>query len=64
MGRHKPWSVPYCLEDAWSILQLQGQKLVVDGKTMETTEENIAALGKYLEKFTARLPILTALGIA
>ena len=52
------------VEDAWSILQLQGQKLVVDGKTMETTEENIAALGKYLEKFTARLPILTALGIA
>jgi hypothetical protein len=30
---------------------------------MESAEENIAALGKYLEKFTARLPILTALGI-
>ena len=52
-------------EFAWQTLAAQGQKLVRDGKTVETAEENIAQLRSDAKSFTdKRLPVLKALGIA
>jgi hypothetical protein len=52
-------------EFAWQTLAAQGQKLVRDGKTVETAEENIAQLTSDAKSFTdKRLPVLKALGIA
>jgi len=49
----------------WQTLVLQGQKIVKDGKTLETAEENLAELTTQAQSFAdKRLPILNALGIA
>lgn len=49
----------------WSLLSSQGQKLVKEGKTLETTEDNLAELARQAQSFEAkRLPILQALQIA
>jgi len=49
----------------WTILQAQGQKLVKDGKALESAEENLAELTEQATEFTQkRLPILKALQIA
>ena len=49
----------------WSVLKAQGQKLVMDGKAIETDEDNLAELRKrFLDFETKRLPILKSLGIA
>ena len=49
----------------WTILQAQGQKLLKEGKTLETAEENMAELTRQAEEFAQkRLPILKALQIA
>lgn len=49
----------------WQILQAQGQKLVKEGKTLETAEENLAELTEQANGFaTKQLPILKALQIA
>jgi SAM-dependent methyltransferase len=49
---------------AWSILAMQNQRLVKDGKTLETPEENVADLTAQAEIFaTKQLPILKALQI-
>ena len=49
----------------WIILQAQGQKLLKEGKTLETAEENMAELTRQAEEFAQkRLPILKALQIA
>lgn len=61
-GRAKPeeWA-----ESAWSLLSLQGQKLVREGKTIESDEENLAMLKKNAKDFEQkRLPILKSLLIA
>lgn len=49
----------------WGILAAQGQKLVKDSKTLESTEENLAELTAQAQAFSAKqLPILKALQIA
>lgn len=51
-------------EFVWQILELQGQKIVKDGKMLETAEENIAELSVQAQDFSLkRLPVLKALQI-
>ena len=52
------------VEVAWATLLSQGQKILKEGKALDSAEENIAELEIYAEKFAARLPILMALGVA
>lgn len=50
---------------AWQILAAQGQKIVKEGKTLETAEENIAELTAQATAFAEKqLPVLKALQIA
>ena len=50
---------------AWQILASQGQKILKDGKTLETAEENLAELTSQAQEFADKqLPILKALQIA
>ncbi len=49
----------------WDIIQSQGQRLIKDGKTVETVEENKAELLVQAKDFSEkRLPVLKALGVA
>lgn len=49
----------------WQILANQGQKIVKEGKTLETDDENIAELTAQAQIFADKqLPILKALQIA
>lgn len=49
---------------AWGILSMQNQRLLKDGKALETAEENLAELNAQAEAFAAKqLPILKALQI-
>ena len=49
----------------WNLISSQGQKLVKEGKALETAEENLAELTRQVQSFEAkRLPILQALLIA
>lgn len=57
--RPKDWA-----HAAWLVLSGQGQKLVKEGKSLETPEENMAELCALAESFArTRLPILQAFGI-
>ena len=61
-GKKKPeeWAA-----DVWQILSIQGQKIVKEGKTLETPEENLAELQAQATTFAQKqLPILKALQIA
>lgn len=61
-GRNTPedWA-----RHVWSILSGQGQKLVKDGKTLETAEENIAELTTQASNFANEyLPVLKGLKVA
>jgi len=50
---------------AWQILRVQGQKLVKEGRTLETAAENLAELQARAQAFATKyLPILQALQIA
>lgn len=50
---------------AWSILAAQAQKILKDGKALETPDENLAELTGQAKAFAEkRLPILKALGVA
>jgi SAM-dependent methyltransferase len=50
---------------AWQLLSVQGQKLLKDGKTMETPEENLKELTSQAQTFADKaLPVLKALQIA
>jgi SAM-dependent methyltransferase len=52
-------------QSVWQILAAQGQKLLKDGKALETAEENIAELSSQAQSFADKqLPILKALQIA
>ncbi|NDE54568.1 MAG: hypothetical protein EB069_08305 [Actinobacteria bacterium] len=52
-------------QHVWQILQTQGQKLVKEGKTLETAEENLAEITSQAENFAVKsLPSLKALLIA
>lgn len=60
-GRKQPaeWA-----QFAWNILAIQGQRLLKDGKTIETAEENLAELTRQAKEFSAKqLPILKALQV-
>jgi SAM-dependent methyltransferase len=49
---------------AWQVLAAQGQKLLKDGKTLETPEENLAELTSQAQTFAEKLlPILKALQV-
>jgi hypothetical protein len=48
----------------WQVLQTQGQKLVKEGKTLETDEQNLTELTGQAEGFAEKLlPVLRALGV-
>lgn len=50
---------------AWQVVAAQGQRIVKEGKSMETADENIAELNAEAQTFADKqLTILTALGIA
>jgi hypothetical protein len=52
-------------QSVWQTLSGQGQKLVMNGKTLETVEENLAELTSQAQTFAEKqLPILKALQIA
>ncbi len=52
-------------ERVWQVISAQGQKLIKEGKTLETSEENLAELRNRATTFTEkRLPLLRQLGIA
>jgi hypothetical protein len=54
-----------CAQFAWRVLASQGQKIVKDGKAIESADENIAELAAQAQAFNDKhLPILKALGIA
>jgi hypothetical protein len=49
----------------WQILSMQNQKIIKEGKTLESTEENLAELSAQAEAFAKKqLPVLKALQIA
>jgi SAM-dependent methyltransferase len=49
----------------WDIFSAQGQRIVKEGKTLETTEDNLAELADQAQTFADKqLPALKALGIA
>jgi len=49
---------------AWQVLAEQGQKIVKEGKTLETAEENLAELTALAQTFAEKqLPVLKALQI-
>ena len=49
----------------WSILAGQGQKLVIEGQTLESAEDNIAQLGEQASAFAEQyFPVLKALQVA
>jgi len=48
----------------WDFLKIQGQKIVKDGKVLETEEENLAGLEERVQLFTEKTaPVLAMLGI-
>lgn len=48
----------------WRLLAAQGQRLVKEGKTLESAEDNLAELRLRYTSFEKRLPTLKSLGIA
>jgi hypothetical protein len=51
-------------EFAWRLMDAQGQRLVKEGKTLETREDNLDELAAMAEEFAKRIPLMAALGIA
>jgi len=61
-GKKKPedWA-----KDTWAVLSAQGQRLLKEGQTLETAEDNMAELTTQAHEFAVKqLPILKALQIA
>jgi len=55
-----PWA-----QHAWQVLAVQGQKLVNEGRTLESSKENVAELTGQATAFASKhLPIPKALQIA
>jgi hypothetical protein len=49
----------------WQVLSSQGQKILKDGKPLETAEQNLAELNEQAKTFAEkRLPVLRAFGVA
>jgi hypothetical protein len=60
-GKKKPqeWA-----QSAWSVLDSQNQRLLKDGKAIESAEDNLTTLNQQAQEFSEkRLPILQKLGI-
>lgn len=50
---------------AWQVISAQGQRLMKDGKALESVDANLAELNSMAQIFAAKqLPVLTSLGIA
>ena len=48
----------------WDVLKIQGQKIVKDGKVLDTEEENLAGLAERAKLFAEKTaPVLAKLGI-
>jgi hypothetical protein len=48
----------------WALLKAQGQRIIKDGKPLESDEENLAELAQQAQPFsTKRLPLLRKLGL-
>lgn len=61
-GRKQP---PDWARFAWELLAAQGQKMLKEGKALETAEENLTELNLLAKEFSERhLPLLRALQIA
>jgi hypothetical protein len=61
-GRKQPgeWA-----QSTWQIIASQGQKLIKEGKTLDSQEENLAELNDQAKIVgETRLPVLRALGVA
>ena len=59
------WNTAEWAQHVWQILAAQGQKIVKDGKTLESAEDNLAELTTQAQTFAQKqLPILKALQIA
>ena len=55
---------PEWAQHAWQILAAQGQKLLKEGKALETAEDNLAELLRHAEAFAEKqLPLLRALQV-
>ena len=58
-------TAPDLAQFAWDLLVAQNQRMVKDGKTLETPEENLAELEREAQEFNdTRLPVFRALQIA
>ncbi len=61
-GKKQPRDWPQAV---WQLLEAQGQKIVKEGHTLETAEENLAEITAQAETFSLKqLPIMKALQIA
>ena len=50
---------------AWGLLAAQGQRILKEGKALETPEENLAELAQQAQEFAEKqLPLLKALQVA
>ena len=50
---------------AWAVLSQQGQRIIKDGVTLESAEQNLAELNEQAVVFRdSKLPILKALGLS
>jgi hypothetical protein len=48
----------------WEVLQMQGSKLIKDGATLDSEEQNLQELTAQASDFlTERAPVLRALGV-
>lgn len=58
--QHADWA-----QFAWGLLAGQGQRILKDGKALDTPEENLAELGQQAQEFAEKqLPLLKALQVA
>ena len=48
---------------AWDTIKRQGQRMIKNGKPVQTDEDNIEEIGKLAEIFLSRLPILESLEV-
>ncbi len=57
--QHADWA-----QFAWGLLAAQGQRILKDGKALDTPEENLAELAQQAQEFAEKqLPLLKALGV-
>ena len=58
-------TVEQCASAAWALLKAQGQRIIKEGKTLESDEDNLAEIAAQARAFEAkRLPLLRRLGVA